>query len=711
MRSMFLGGCAATALFLSQAVVAEEGMWLPNQTPELAGKLKEAGLEIDPAMLSDLQAAPLNAIVSLGGCSAAFLSPDGLVATNHHCVYGSIQYNSKPGQDYLTDGFLAKTNADEVQAAPGSRIYVIEDLRDVTSMMNKGVTTKLDGLTRFDKLEANRKNLIAACEKQANRRCDVRAYFGGYTYYLQQQLEIKDVRLVYAPASGIGNFGGETDNWQWPRHTGDFGFYRAYVAPDGTSAPYAKDNVPYRAKSWLKIATTPLTEGDFVMVAGFPGVTQRLQTAAEVKHVFDSVYPVEQQLRADYSDTIVKATAGNPATQIKYASILKGSDNYKKKLLGEIAGADAIGLMARKDAADTAFRAWVAEDKSRTAKYGPALTALDRNISEANDARVNALRLSTINRSQLLSAATLLYRWAKEQQKPDAQRDSGYQERDRLPVSERLAQLDRRYDAGVDRVIFDQALTEYRKVPADKRTTAFEAKLAEIGVDRLYADTKLADSATRASWLNKSPAEFEASDDPFIQLAVAAYPTIIADEKNTKARSGRIQAARSVVMAGQLAFAKSQGRTLYPDANGSLRFTYGKVTGKVRDGQIWTPFTTAEGVVAKHTGRGEFDAPDAAIARLKAKDFGNYVDPTLGTLPVNFLSTVDITNGNSGSSTLNAKGEFVGLAFDGTLDGVVADWSFDSSVNRTIHVDGRYMLWTMEKVDGADRLLREMGVN
>ena len=710
MRSLFLGSCAIGALFLSQAAIAEEGMWLPNQTPELASKLKEAGLEIDPALLSNLQSAPMNAIVSLGGCSAAFLSPDGLVATNHHCVYGSIQYNSKPGQDYLTDGFLAKTNADEVQAAPGSRIYVIEDLRDVTSAMNKGVTTKLDGLARFDKLEANRKSLIAACEKQANRRCDVRAYFGGHTYYLQQQLEIKDVRLVYAPASGIGNFGGETDNWQWPRHTGDFGFYRAYVSPNGASVPYAKDNVPYKPKSWLKIATTPLTEGDFVMVAGFPGVTQRLQTAAEVKHVFDSVYPIDQQLRADYSDAIVRATAGDPATQIKYASILKGSDNFKKKLLGEIAGADAIGLMARKDAADTAFRAWVAADAGRTAKYGPALAALDGNIVEANDARLNGLRLSTVNRSQLMSAAVLLYRWAKEQEKPNAQRESGYQERDRLPVTERLAQMERRYDAGVDRSLFDQALTEYRKVPADKRNTEFEAKLAEIGVDKLYADTKLGDSTTRANWLTKSAAEFEASNDPFIQLAIAAYPTMMADESRAKARSGRIQSARSVVMGGQLAFAKSQERTLYPDANGSLRFTYGKVTGKTRDGQIWTPFTTAEGVVAKQTGRGEFDAPDAAIASLKAKDFGNYADPKLGTLPVNFLSTVDITNGNSGSSTLNAKGEFVGLAFDGTLDGVVADWSFDPSVNRTIHVDSRYMLWTMEKVDGADRLLQEMGV-
>lgn len=708
MRFILQSGVAIGAVLFSSSAIAEEGMWLPNQTPELAAKLKEAGLELDPAALSNLNAAPLNAIVSLGGCSAAFLSPDGLVATNHHCVYGSIQYNSKPGQDYITDGFLAKTNAEELAAAPGSRIFVIEDLRDVTAAMTKGVTTKLDGLTRYEKLETNRKTLIAACEKQANRRCDVRAYFGGHTYYLQQQLEIKDVRLVYAPAGGIGNFGGETDNWQWPRHTGDFGFYRGYVAPDGSSAPFATENVPYKPKAWLKIAKAPLQEGDFVMVAGFPGVTQRLQTAEEVKYVFDKVYAVDQQLRAEYSDTIIKATEGNDGAKIKYASILKGSDNYKKKLLGEIAGADAIGLTARKDAADAAFRAWVAADPARTKQYGASLAALDAVVTEANQARFDGLRLSTLGRAQLLSAASQLYRSAKEREKPDAKRESGYQDRDRLLLKERMAQIERRYDAGVDRKLLEQALAEYGKVEPSKRNTALEAKLAEIGLDKLYADTKLGDTAERLAWLDKPAAAFEASDDPFIQLAVAAYPASISDEKKAKDRAGRMQAARSAVMGGQLVFARSQGRSLYPDANGSLRFTYGKITGRKRDGMIWTPFTTAEGVVAKQTGRGDFDAPDAAIEKLKAKDFGTYADAALGTLPVNYLSTVDITNGNSGSSTLNARGEFVGLAFDGTLDGVVSDWSFDSTINRTIHVDGRYMLWTMDKVDGADRLLEEM---
>ncbi|MBA3677146.1 MAG: S46 family peptidase [Sphingosinicella sp.] len=695
-------------LLTAMPASADEGMWLPSQTPRLAQTLKEQGLTLDPATLANLQRAPLNAIASLGGCSAAFLSPQGLVATNHHCVYGSIQYNSKPGHDYLTDGFLAASFGDELPAAPGSRIYVIEDLRDVTREMNPGVTTRLGGLQRFDRLEANRKALIAACERQASRRCDVRAYFGGATYYLQQQLEIKDVRLAYAPAGGIGSFGGETDNWMWPRHTGDFGFYRAYVAPDGSSVPFSAANVPYKPKSWLKVAAEGVKENDFVMVAGFPGTTSRLVTAAEAKFNFNTLYPVQQKLLYDYSDAIEKATAGGEDATIKYASIIRSADNYKKKYLGEMSGADRIGLNALKEAEQAEYRAWISSDPARSRKFDS--TALDALVAEANQSALDNVRMATLSRAQLLGAARTAYRWSKERQKPDAERESGFQDRDRLPIEQRLTQIERRFVPKVDRLLLEQALVEYRKAPPTSRDATFEAKLAEIGLDRLYAETRLGDTAARLAWLDKGSAEFEASSDPFIQLAVAQYGGDIARERQTKERSGKLQAARSAYMQGMLAYAQAQGRTLYPDANGSLRFTYGKVTGKSVDGQIWTPFTTAEGLAAKQTGKGEFNAPQKAIDLIKAKDYGRWAAPELGTLPVDFMSTVDITNGNSGSSTLNARGEFVGLAFDGTLDGVIADWSYDPTINRTIHVDSRFMLWTMDKVDNAGRLLAEMGV-
>ena len=684
-------------------------MWLPSQAPEIAAQMKKAGLKVDPKALSNLSAAPMNAIVSLGGCSAAFLSPQGLVATNHHCIYGSIQYNSKPGQDYLTKGFLAATLADELPAAPGSRVYVIEELKDVTAQVLEGVPANATGRQRYDRIETNQKALVQACEKQPSRRCDVRAYYGGSTYFLQQMLEIQDVRLVYAPAGAIGNFGGEVDNWQWPRHTGDFGFYRAYVAPDGSSRPFDKANVPYKPKSWLKVSAQGLNEGDFVLLAGFPGSTERHRTAAEAKAFFSDLYPLQQRLLAEYSNQIKSATAGDEAATIKYANALRGADNIKKKLEGQLAGAEAIGLLARKASTEKAFRDW-ALSPSRAAELKPVVDALDTLAAESAEARLLAARYGLLNRSQLLSAARTIYRWSQEQAKPDAEREPGFQERDRRLVTERLTQIERRFDPKVDRKLFEAALNEYRTLAPAGRNAAFDRQLEKTGLDRLYGTTKLGDTQWRLSLLSRSSAELASEADPFLRLAVAMYETDMAREAENKEREGKLQAARSAYMNAFRRFAAAEGRAVYPDANGSLRLTYGHVKGRVRDGASWTAFTTARGIADKYTGAEPFDSPARQLELIRKGDFGRYAHSGLKTLPVNYLSTLDITNGNSGSSTLNAKGEFVGLAFDGTIDGIIADWWFDPSINRTIHVDVRYMLWVMDRLDGADRLLNEMEI-
>ena len=710
MKTKFLlAGASALMLSSPAALLADEGMWLPSQTGAIADQMKAAGLELDAKTLGDLQRPPLTAIASLGGCSAAFLSPEGLVATNHHCVAGSLQYNSSPEKDYLTNGFLAATLADELPAAPGSRVYVIEDLRDVTAAVLKGAD-KLEGRARFDRLQANRTALIEACEKQANRRCDVRAYFGGQQYWLQQQLEIKDVRLVYAPAGGVGNFGGEKDNWMWPRHTGDFSFYRAYVAPDGSSAAFSKDNVPFKPKAWLPIAKDGVKDGDFIMVAGFPGTTERLRTAEEARFSYEELYPYQQNMLTEYGDMIDAQTAGNQAATIAYAATLQGIENYEKKIAGQMAGAEAISLVEKKQVEEAGFRAWIKADPARDAQYGAALAELDRLIAEGNAVALADAKKGMLGRGQLYGAARSLYRWSNEQTKPDKDREPGYQERDRAFMTQGMQRIERRYVPEIDKALWEDGIAEYRTLPADQRNKSFDAFMEGRDLDSLYAGTELGTTAKRLEWMGKTPADFKASSDPFIQLAVATNDEAMANEAAEKERSGHVQKARSKVMEARLAYAASQGKTMYPDANGSLRFTYGKVTGKTVDGQAWTPFTTAEGIVAKHTGRGEFNAPDKMIELIKAKDYGRYVAPELGTLPVDFLSTVDITNGNSGSSTLNARGEFVGLAFDGTIEGVVSDWMYDPAINRTIHVDSRFMLWTMEKVDGAQRLLKEMGV-
>lgn len=693
----------------SPAVLAAEGMWMPSQAPEIAPAMKAAGLELDAAALSNLQAAPMNAIVSLGGCSAAFVSPKGLVATNHHCIYGSIQYNSKPERDLIKNGFLAKSFVEELQAAPGSRVYVIEELRDVTPRVNVGISDTVTGKARNDRLQANQKALVAECEKQPNRRCEVRAYFGGSIYFLQQQLEIKDVRLVYAPASAIGNYGGEVDNWQWPRHTGDFGFVRAYVAPDGSSAPFAKENVPYTPKAWLKVADGGVNDGDFVMLAGFPGSTDRYRTAGETKDFYETIYPRQQKLLSDYTDQIEAAVAGNDDARIKYANALRGADNIKKKLLGQMDGAKRISLVAKKAAQEKAFRDW-ALASARKERMTPVIAALDGVTEEAANERKRSLIYGVLSRAQLLASARTLYRWSLEREKVDADREPGFQDRDRRFIEERLTAIDRRFAPAVDQKLFEAALVEYRTLAEKDRNPGLDAAIKGQDLSALYAGTTLGDQKTRLAWMDKTPADFAASADPFVKLAVAMYPADKAREDMDKDRDGRMQAARSAYIAAYRDYAASKGQATFPDANGTLRLTFGKVAGRTIAGRVDKPFTLAAEIAAKHTGKSPFDAPQRQLDLIAAKDFGGYAAPKLATLPVNFLSTVDITNGNSGSATMNAKGEFVGLAFDGTMEGVVGDWWFDESVNRTIHVDSRYMLWVMDKVDGAQNLLDEMGV-
>ncbi|WP_448582954.1 S46 family peptidase [Thermaurantiacus sp.] len=703
----FLG---AAGIGAAAPLLAAEGMWLPSQAPALQSQLREAGLAIPPERLADLHAAPMGAIASLGGCSASFVSADGLVATNHHCVLGSIQFNASPERNLLRDGFLARTRAEELPAAPGTRVLVIDSLDDVTAAMLAGITPKLTGAARIRALEANRKAIVAACEVEPGIRCEVRSYFGGSQYWRQKMLEIRDVRLVHAPAESIGNFGGEVDNWQWPRHTGDYSFYRAYVGPDGRPAAPSPANRPYRPRAHLKIAREDLKDGDFVLIAGFPGATERFRTAAETEGWYGRIYPRQQRMLADYSALIARETQ-TEADRIAYASIKAGADNFAKKIAGQLEVANRFGLVELKRAREAALADWARRPANRRI-HGRALVNFDGLTGEALAADEARLVNATLNRAQLLSAARTLYRWANEQQKPDTEREPGFQERDRQQLIDRLSLIDRRFVARIDRAILMQALAETATLPAAQRNTALEAKIAELGLDRLYSGTRLGDRAERLAWLDRPVAEFIASDDPFIQVAVAAYAQDMAAEGRRKELDGRLDAARVAWMGAARAHAASEGRLLYPDANGSLRFTFGHVRGRqTRDGEAWTAFTTAAGILAKDTGKDPFNSPPALLAALKEGKWGALGSQALGTLPVNFLSTTDITNGNSGSAVMNAKGELVGLAFDGTLEGMLSDWWFDEATTRTIAVDARYMRFVIGRVDGATELLREMGAD
>ncbi len=720
MRPNLLAAAIAVPLSLLAAQLAHagEGMWVPQQLPEIAGPLKKAGLTLSPQQLANLTGDPMGAVVALGGCTASFVSPNGLVVTNHHCAYGAIQLNSTAENNLIKNGFHASTTGDEVSAGPNARVFVLDEITDVTQDARAAIAAAGDdALARTKALEAFEKKLIAECEGDAGFRCRLYSFSGGNTYRLFKNLEIKDVRLAYAPPGSVGKYGGDIDNWMWPRHTGDFAFYRAYVDKDGKPAAFSKDNVPYRPRHWLKFADKPLGEGDFVMVAGYPGSTNRYALAAEFDNTAAWTYPTIARHYKHQIAMVQEAGKKNADIQVKYAATMAGWNNTSKNYDGQLEGFKRIDAAGQKRREEADVLAWL---KGQGAKGQTALEAHARLLAllrQTQATRERDLALAMFNNTAMVGSATQLYRLSLEREKPNAERESGYQERDLPSIEGAQKQLERRYVAAMDRQLQEYWLGEYLKLPANQRVAAIDAWLGgddaaavERALDRLAA-TRLGSTDERLKWFGADRKAFEASTDPAIQYAVAVMPTLLKLEQERKTRAGENLAARPVYLQALADYKKSHGESVYPDANLSLRITFGNVMGYAsKDGVEYTPFTTLEGVVAKETGQEPFDSPKALLDAVAAKRYGGLEDKRLGSVPVNYLSDLDITGGNSGSPVLDAQGKLVGLAFDGNWESVSSNWVFDPEMTRMIAVDGRYLRWIMQEVYPAPQLLKEMGV-
>ena len=720
MRLMPLTVAIATVAIASAAggpAYAGEGMWVPQQLPEISASLKKAGLKLDPKQLADLTGDPLGAVVSLGGCTASFVSKQGLVATNHHCAYGAIQLNSTPENNLMQSGFNAATPAEEITAGPNARIYVLESIDDVTEQVRAAIAAAPDALARTEALDAIEKRLVADCEAGGGYRCRLYSFAGGNTYRLFKNLEIRDVRLAYAPPGSVGNYGGEIDNWMWPRHTGDFAFYRAYVGKDGKPAAFSADNVPYQPKHWLRFADQPLRAGDFVMVAGYPGRTSRYALTSEFKDTAEWTYPAISRHYKALTALVEAEGRKNPDIAVKYASTMRGWENVLKNYDSQLAGFERTRAAATKQAQESAVLAWLAEQGAD----GEAAIAAHAKLEALNDAeratRDRDLVVGQFGNTGLVSTATRLYRLAIEREKPDAEREQGYQQRDLPTIEGGLQQMERRYVPAMDRELQRYWLQQYVQLPEAQRIEAIDkwlggsdAKAIDRALDRL-AKSALVESEARMKWLSADRAAFEDSKDPAIRYAVAVMPTLLELEKQRKTRAGESLAARPLYLQALADYKASRGEFVYPDANSSLRITFGNVKPYTKlDGTPQQPFTLLEQVAAKHTGEEPFDAPQALLDAVEAKRYGGLSDKRLGTVPVNFLSDLDITGGNSGSPVLDARGRLVGLAFDGNWESVSSNWVFDPVMTRMISVDQRYMRWIMQEVYPAPQLLDEMGV-
>lgn len=712
----------ASSALMSPGAYADEGMWQPPQLPSLAPQLKQRGLALDPQQLSTLKSWPLDAVVSLGFCTASFVSPDGLLVTNHHCGYGALQYNSTPKKNLINDGFLAHAKDEELPANPAQRVYVTEQISDVTGQINAVVKPDMDGYARFVAIDEARKRLVQGCE-QPGYRCDVYTFSGGYNYQLIRQKELRDVRLVYAPPLSIGKYGGDVDNWMWPRHTGDFSFLRAYVAKDGSSAPYSKDNVPYRPTHWLTVNPQGVQAGDFVMVAGYPGRTDRHRTADEMQNAIDWQYPTQVGIFKDLLAMIDAAGKKSPDVAVKYAGLVAQLNNAMKFYQGNLDGLTHSNALAARRAEEAALDQWLAQQKAGGPVDGSALQADVTKLRQLVDAhlkeRERILALQGLQQGGLFRTSYQIVRLAQEKQKPDLEREEGFQQRDEIRLLGQQQALDRQFDPHVDQQMFVYMLQRYVKLPSDQRLPALDHWLGgatdEAALTRkvtaLYAGTTLTDSKARVALLSATPAQINASKDAWIVLMRNVMPDLIAYQHEEKAYEGDESAARAGYMSALVAYNGARGLPVYHDANSSLRVTFGTVQGyKPRDAVEYTPFTTVDGILQKNTGVEPFNAPAAELAAIRAKAFDGIASPVKGTLPVDFLANLDITGGNSGSPTLDRNGKLVGLAFDGNWEGVSAGWMFNPDETRSIQLDVRYMLWVMHHLDHADNLLDEMQV-
>jgi len=695
------------------------GMWLPAQMPEHAAELSKLGLAIDPALLSDPKSSLLSAIVNLSGCSASFVSKDGLVVTNHHCATGALQHNSNASQNLLQTGTLAKTRAEERSSGPSARLRVLSKMTEVSERIRPTLDQVTDPLMRELAFERLEKEIVGSCEKQRpGVRCGLVSMYGGLRYFSIESLELRDIRIVYAPAESIGNFGGEVDNWRWPRHDGDVAFFRAYVGKDGMPADYSLDNVPYQPPSFLKLSSAPLAEGDLVFVAGYPGRTSLLASAAEMRQTEAILYPEQLAMFDAYLALIAEISKDDPEVAIKATSRRRGFDNYRTKHLGELAGIKRAGLLDNKIAADDALQAFIDRDPARKAAYGSAIHDLELAIDEQQRTREADTALqSEFLMPRLLFAAYRSARMAAERQKPDAQRDPEFQERNVPRLRDEQKALAASYHPKLDRALLKLALQRDRARDPQHRTPALALiagkdptdSAIDAAIAKLYDKTHLGEEKARLELFDHGRfGALAGHADPIVRLAAQLYPALRAAEDRAKSFTGQLRRLKPRYLAALLAF---EGGAVAPDANSTLRVAYGTVKKAPPDapGANIGAFTSLAQMVAKNTGKEPFNAPERLLEAAKTAARSPYVDKTLGDVPVDFLSDLHITNGNSGSATLNARGELVGLAFDGTYESVASDWTYVPST-RTVHVDLRFILYLLAEVDHAQELLTELGV-
>ncbi len=702
-------------LLSATSVFADEGMWLLSQIPSLELQKKGLKLENDAIYHPD-KPSIVSAIILLGGGTSSFVSPDGLILTNHHVAFEAVQRASTKGTDYLTNGFLAGSREDEIEA-PGYTAQIIVEMQDVTTEVlmaakdieeaverEKAINTKIQSIT--DQKEAGFEDLNATVAEMYNGK--------QYILFVYQRFE--DVRIVYMPPLGIGNYGGDIDNWMWPRHTGDFAFMRVYMSPDGRGAKYSEHNIPYKPAYWLKIAKRPLKNGDFTFSLGYPGFTTRYRTSNSVRWNLTKTYPRYVRIFGEVINLLEEVTANSPEGKIKVASLIEQLNNTKKNFVGKIEGMKKTHFLDKKLEFEQKLMSFLDQNKDLKAKYGNILSEIkaEYDLLEKDETRNNFVQRIQLFSGTLFDVANQIYGTAREREKSEDERDPNFSERDVERAVNTLQFRYMSYYEPADKAMLIKSLKDCEAGDPERVVTVWDriirndARSVEDFVDQAYQKSKLADPEYAKSLFTKSSRELEALDDPFINMARNLYEVAELVAKQNQKFGAKITDLRKQYMDALYAW---QGTKLYPEANRTIRLSYGAVAGyKPRDAVWYEPFTTLTGAIEKHTGERPFDLPPEILDLAAKKDYGNWSDPLLKDVTVAFTNKLDDTGGSSGSPVLNAEGEIVGVSFDGNYESMTGDWQYDSDLQRGIAVDIRYVMFITEKLAGADFILKELGI-
>jgi hypothetical protein len=686
--------------------VADEGMHPVSELGSL--DLAGAGLRIPAAAIFDADGKALvDGICKLGGCTGSFVSDQGLILTNHHCAFRAIRDASDAGRDYLNDGFAAASLADEAPAV-GYTVRITDSYRDVSAEVLAAVTPDLAPADRTRAVERAMNAISVGYEQEhPGKRAEVAEMFPGKTYVLYVYTYLRDVRLVYAPPLAVGNFGGEEDNWIWPRHTGDFSFMRAYVGPDGEPADHAAENVPYRPEVVLAVGADGVDDGDAVFVVGYPGRTYRHRSSHHLAFLADTYMPAVVEWYGWQIALLERLGADDRDRQLRLASRLKGLHNTHKNYRGKLQGIRRLDLVEQRRAEERRLLEFVAGVDS-LAGGADVLDRLAAVYAEQASATPWEIWLRSVGGSpRIMQVAMTLWENAVEGTRPDLEREAAYMDRNRDQTLDRLRVTAANFDPEADRLILAELLGRAAAVP---RAAALPAltDLDDAGLAAAFATTDLLSVERVVAAFGMDPRELAALGDPFLDLAAALHEPWLALRETRKSRKGSLDALQAELLDLRRAFL---GSRFVPDGNGTLRLTTGRVEGYAPRDAVWhTPVTTVGGLLEKAVAGGSYALPPRFDELVRRGEWGRFApDPGTG-VPVNILYSTDTTGGNSGSPVLDADGRVVGLNFDRAWEATINDFAWNQAYSSSIGVDIRYVLWVTWQFGGGGRLLEEMGV-